>query len=127
MEDFEKTFKENLHRAMKEVLFKKIQDSKYGREWIYYILNGITQKRDILEQTSKVMSENSSYQYARRWLIQQGVKDNPQSKYTNYFIHGDTKKYEELTKDVKTYIDKTITANKTITIEKELQIKFIGD
>jgi len=118
LKDFERTFRENLHRAMKEVLSKKIQDSKYGREWIYYILNGIGEKREILDQTSQVMSENSSYQFARRWLIQQGVKDDPNSKYTKYFIHGDTKKYEELCKDVKTSI-RPFVPNKTITNKEE--------
>lgn len=118
LDDFDSIFKNSVHQAMQEVLSKKIQDSKYGREWIYYILNGVTQKREILNQTSEVMSENSSYQYARRWLIQQGVKDDPNSKYTNYFIHGDTKKYEELIKDVKTHI-RPFTPNKTITNKKE--------
>ena len=124
LDDFENTFSENLHRAMKEVLAKKIQDSKYGREWIYYILNGIGQKREILDQTSQVMVENSSYQFARRWLIQQGVKDDPNSKYTNYFIHGDTAKYEELVKDVKANI-RPFTPNKTIT-NKEEPAKFFN-
>ena len=124
LDDFEGIFRDSLHQAMKEVLFKKIQDSKYGREWIYYILNGIGQKRQILDQTSQVMVENSSYQFARRWLIQQGVKDDPNSKYTNYFIHGDTAKYEELVKDVKANI-RPFTPNKTIT-NKEEPAKFFN-
>lgn len=124
LDDFEETFRQNLHSAMKEVLSKKIQDSKYGREWIYYILNNITQKKQILDQTSQVMSENSSYQYARRWLLQHGVKDDPNSKYTNYFIHGDKQKYEELIKDIEVHINKSIISNNTITNSKESTIRF---
>jgi len=121
--DFETQFKQNLHNAMNETFYSKtIQDTKYGNDWIYYILNGIGYKKDIISQTSDVMSENSAWQWTRRWLLQHGVKDNPDSRFTNYFIQEkDKDKFGEMIKDVKVHI-KPFTS--TIAMESKKSIKF---
>lgn len=108
LQNFEQIFEDNLHRAMKKVFSKKINDSKYGRKWIKLILAGYGTKRAIIENSGrhfvthkKAMSENSSWQWTRRWLLQQGVKDNPNSIEPSYFIKdGERDKFEKMVKDL---------------------------
>ena len=52
--------------------------------WLYCILNGVTQKSHITEQVQPHLAANSTWQYIRRWLLSKGVRDNPKTPYTNY-------------------------------------------
>lgn len=49
--------------------------------------------------------ENSSWQWTRRWLLQHGIKDDPNSKEPHYFIkEEDREHFEKITHDIKVTI-----------------------
>ena len=85
LDNFELTFRENLRNTMQEIIAKaRPKLPQDAMNWLYCILNGVTQKSHITEQVQPHLAANSTWQYIRRWLLSKGVRDNPKTPYTNY-------------------------------------------
>ena len=85
LDNFELTFRENLRNTMQEIISRaRPKLPQDAMNWLYCILNGVTQKSHITEQVQPHLAANSTWQYIRRWLLSKGVRDNPKTPYTNY-------------------------------------------
>lgn len=99
--DHDATFKHNLIGAMGECIQTTKNTPKDAPAWVYYILNNIQFKADIANQVQPNIKLNSVWQYIRRWLLTNGVKDDYNSPYTRYSIDkSERKQLEALTKDL---------------------------
>jgi glycosyltransferase involved in cell wall biosynthesis len=95
------TFRQNLLTAMEECVSSKGDVPKDAPAWAWYILNGLHYKNDITNQVQPNLQLNSVWQYIRRWLMQNGITDNPNSPYTSYsIVPGNEEMLKELTKDL---------------------------
>jgi len=103
--DHDAVFKKNLLDAMNECIEIKGDVPKDALAWTWYILNGLHFKNDITNQVQPNLQLNSVWQYIRRWLMQNGITDNPNSPYTSYHvIPGKEDELKELTKELKLHI-----------------------
>ena len=90
LDNFELTFRENLRNTMQEIISRaRPKLPQDAMNWLYCILNGVTQKSHITEQVQPHLAANSTWQYIRRWLLSKGVRDNPKTPYTNYDLGND--------------------------------------
>ena len=106
LDNHDATFKKNLLSEMEWCVRTQGDVPKDAPAWAWYILNGLHFKNDITNQIQPNLQLNSVWQYIRRWLMNNGVTDNPNSPFTSYSIipgHEDTLK--ELTKDLKLRIN----------------------
>ena len=82
LDNFELTFRENLRNTMQEIISRaRPKLPQDAMNWLYCILNGVTQKSHITEQVQPHLAANSTWQYIRRWLLSKGVRDNPKTPY----------------------------------------------
>jgi hypothetical protein len=79
-------FKSNLLTTVEQLIDVPENMPKDALAWAFYILNGISYKTEICEQVQPNIQLNSVWQYIRRWLLTNGIIDNPDSKYTTYSV-----------------------------------------
>jgi hypothetical protein len=65
---------------------------KYSLEWMYCIKNGYKNKNLITNQVTPTIGLNSNNQYIRRFLLYNGISDNPNNRYTEYSIKKECEK-----------------------------------
>ena len=87
---------------MEDCLKTDINCPKDAKNWIYTILNGYHYKKDITNQVQPNLMTNSVWQYIRRWLLANGVQDDPNCQFTRYSIPDDKKEYFEKISDNET-------------------------
>ena len=90
----EDTFRDNLQTAMKVSwnVIKQNKGGKFTSPWLYFALNGLKYKKDFLFQTHPGMVDgkgSNSWESIRRWCLQFGLKDNPNSRHTELFFPDD--------------------------------------
>jgi len=103
--DHDAVFKKNLLDAMLECVQPKGDTPKDAPAWLWYILKGFHFKNDITNQVQENLQLNSVWQYIRRWLMQNGVTDNPNSPYTSYsIIPAKEAELKEMVKDLQLHI-----------------------
>ena len=116
--DHENNFKNNLISSMEDCLLTDINCPKDTMNWIYCILNGYEFKKDITNQVQPNLMLNSVWQYIRRWLLANGVLDDPNCKFTRYSIPDDKKEeFEKMTQSVEMVL-KPKTTKQTIISNK---------
>ena len=97
----EKNFRKNVINSMEECIDDDINSPKDALKWIYCILNGYKYKKDITKQVQPNLMLNSVWYFIRRWILMNGVVDDPNSKITKYTVLKDKKdKLKKLTKSV---------------------------
>ena len=84
--DFDAIFKNNLITSMEECIVGDLNAPKDATRWMYCILNGYKYKEEISKQVQPNMGLNSVWQYIRRWLLVNGVVDDPTCEITKYSI-----------------------------------------
>ena len=82
----DKIFEANLIKSMEECIGTDFKSPKDALKWMYCILKGYEFKQDITKQVQPNMGLNSVWQYIRRYLLANGIKDNPNCEYTRYSI-----------------------------------------
>ena len=106
LDDHDAVFKKNLLGAMEECVSYEGDTPKDALTWAWYILNGLHYKNDITNQIQSTIQLNSVWQYIRRWLMNNGFTDNPNSPYTSYSVIPDKEAaLKELVKDLKLRIN----------------------
>ncbi len=111
-------FKNNLIQSMEDCLKTDINCPKDAKSWIYTILNGYHYKKDITNQVQPNLMTNSVWQYIRRWLLANGVQDDPNCQFTKYSIPDDEiEKFKQLTQSVDLVLKPT-TTKETIVVDK---------
>ena len=116
--DHENNFKNNLISSMEECLLTDINCPKDTMNWIYCVLNGYEFKKDITNQVQPNLMTNSVWQYIRRWLLANGVQDDPNFQFTKYSIPDDEiEKFKQLTQSVDLVLKPT-TTKETIVVDK---------
>ena len=105
LSDFKKIFRKNLIEALLQTrnVTKQHDDrGMYNGIWLYFMSQGLTYKKDMLFQTHKDLVDSqgsNSWETIRRWVMQHGVIDDPNSMYTKLSIPDDAtdahKKLEE--------------------------------
>ena len=99
--DHAETFRNELQNAMKVSwqTTKKNKGGDYTKPWLFFVLNGLEYKKDFINQTHPGMVDghgSNSWESIRRWCLQFGLKDDPNSRHTRLFIPDDeTKKKVE--------------------------------
>ena len=85
------TFEKNLIDAMVENIHVMKEEPKATREWLYHILklNGEGYKRHLLANTHPNLFASNSWERVRCWCLEQGVLDDPNSKYTRLWVPDD--------------------------------------
>jgi hypothetical protein len=95
-------FKNNLIHSMEECVVGTYKVREDDLNWIYCILNGLTYKGEITGQVQPTIGLNSNWQYIRRWMLVNGVIDNPNSPYPCYEIADEAKeKLQKLVEGIK--------------------------
>lgn len=82
----DETFKENLIRDMESMIDVPKNTPKDALAWLYYIANDYSLKSQITSQVQDTIQLNSVWQYIRRWLLANGVVDDPNHPLTKYTI-----------------------------------------
>ena len=86
--------------------------------WFYCMLNGYEFKKDITNQVQPNLMLNSVWQYIRRWLLANGIEDDPNCQFTRYSIPDDKKEYfEKMTQSIDLVL-KPSTTKETIVVDK---------
>jgi len=95
-------FKNNLIHSMEECIIGTYKVREDDLNWIYCILNGLTYKGEITGQVQPTIGLNSNWQYIRRWMLVNGVIDNPNSPYPCYEIADEAReKLQKLVEGIK--------------------------
>lgn len=106
LDDHDAVFKQNLLTAMEVCVSQEGDTPKDALTWAWYILNGLHYKNDITNQIQSTIQLNSVWQYIRRWLMNNGFTDNPNSMYTSYGVIPDKEaKLKDMVKDLKLRIN----------------------
>jgi len=81
-------FQVNLLNAMRENIHVMKQEPKATREWLYHILKLGEEgyKRHLLANTHPDLFASNSWERVRCWCMEQGVLDDPNSKYTRLWV-----------------------------------------
>jgi hypothetical protein len=83
-------FRQNLYDAMTTTVDnRRIQQSKYNKQWLYHILQGNEYKRNILYNTHPDLPLSNVMEGLRLYCMDFGIQDDPTSKYTRLFIPND--------------------------------------
>jgi len=116
--EHDETFRWNLLNAMENCIRTTKNTPKDAPAWTYFIQNGVQFKSDIANQVQPNIKLNSVWQYIRRWLLANGVKDDYLSPYTKYTIDDDAvDALKELTADLNLSV-KPQTNKQTIVVPK---------
>jgi hypothetical protein len=114
--DYDEIFKNNLISSMEECIVGDLNSPKDATRWIHCILNGYQHKQEITNQVQPNMGLNSVWQYIRRWLLVNGVVDDPNCEITKYSIPDDcVDKLKSLTDGLDFQLKPNTTKQKTIT------------
>jgi len=91
----DKVFEENVLQAMKDNIHVMKEEPKATRSWLYHILKlgGDGYKRHLLANTHPNLFASNSWERVRCWCMEQGVLDDPNSKYTRLWVPDDAKKH----------------------------------
>jgi hypothetical protein len=85
----------NFEFQLKSAIIEHWKDTakkpKDADSWIKCIENGITDKKSICEKVNPKVRLNSTAHFIRRHILNNGVLDNIESPYTEYFIEGNIK------------------------------------
>ena len=84
--NYDEIFEMNLISSMEDCIRTDLKSPKDALKWIYCILNGYEFKQQITNQVQPNMGLNSVWQYIRRYLLVNGVKDDPNCQFTRYSI-----------------------------------------
>lgn len=102
MPNHSEVFQHNLCKSMEDCISNTDSIPKDGPNWIYCILNGLTYKGEITGQVQPTIGLNSVWQYIRRWMLANGVVDDPNSPYPCYSIASNAKeKLEKMVENIK--------------------------
>ena len=116
--NYDEIFEMNLVSSMEDCIRTDLKSPKDALKWVYCILNGYKFKKDITNQIQPTIQLNSVWQYIRRWLLINGVKDDPNCEFTRYSISEENiKNLVDLTKDIDFNL-KPITAKQTLVHNK---------
>ena len=90
--EHDKTFKENLFKDMQEAIDNKPKrDCGDGPKWLWHILQGNVYKKNILYNTHPNLYLSNVWEWIRLYCMERGIKDDPLSEYTKFFLPEDIK------------------------------------
>jgi hypothetical protein len=116
--DHSKTFSSNLIQSIEDCIKTDVNCPKDALNWIYTMLNGYHYKKDITNQVQPNLMTNSVWQYIRRWLLVNGIEDDPNCQFTKYSIPDNKKEeFEKMTKLVDLVL-KPSTTKETMVVDK---------
>ena len=99
--NYDSIFRNNLISKMEDCIRTDLKSPKDALKWMYCILNGYEFKQDITNQVQRNMGLNSVWQYIRRYLLVNGVQDDPNCEFTRYSISEDSLEViQDLTKNI---------------------------
>ena len=97
--EHDKTFKENLFKDMQEAINNKPKrDCGDGPKWLWHILQGNVYKKNILYNTHPNLYLSNVWEWIRLYCMERGIKDDPLSEYTKFFLPEDIK--EDIIKEL---------------------------